>query len=86
MAIEYGNTAWVLISTALVFIMTPAVGFFYGGLLGKKNMLSVLGQSIIIIGMVTLIWVTVGFSRASRSPMACDSPNACSASSWSPIS
>jgi Amt family ammonium transporter len=64
MAIEYGNTAWVLISTALVFIMTPAVGFFYGGLLGKKNMLSVLGQSIIIIGMVTLIWVTVGFSLA----------------------
>ena len=64
MAIEYGNTAWVLIATGLVFIMTPAVGFFYGGLLGKKNMLSVLGQSIIIIGMVTLIWVTIGFSLA----------------------
>jgi ammonium transporter, Amt family len=62
LAIDAGNTAWVLISTALVFIMTPAVGFFYGGMLGKKNMLSILGQSIIIIGMVTLIWVTVGFT------------------------
>lgn len=64
MAIDAGNTAWVLISAALVFIMTPAVGFFYGGMLGKKNVLSILGQIIIIIGMVTLIWVTVGFTLA----------------------
>lgn len=62
--IDSGDTAWVLISTALVFIMTPAVGFFYGGMLRKNNVLSILGQSIIIIGMVTLIWVTVGFSLA----------------------
>lgn len=64
MAVDAGNTAWVLISTALVFIMTPAVGFFYGGMLGKKNVLSILGQCIIIIGMVTLIWVTLGFTLA----------------------
>jgi ammonium transporter, Amt family len=64
LAVDAGNTAWVLISTALVFIMTPAVGFFYGGMLGKKNVLSILGQCIIIIGMVTLIWVTVGFTLA----------------------
>ncbi|MCU0861652.1 MAG: ammonium transporter [Methanomassiliicoccales archaeon] len=64
MAVDAGNTAWVLISAALVFIMTPAVGFFYGGMLGKKNVLSILGQTIIIIGMVTLIWVTVGFTLA----------------------
>ena len=64
MAIDAGNTAWVLISAALVFIMTPAVGFFYGGMLGKKNVLSILGQTIIIVGMVTLIWVTVGFTLA----------------------
>ena len=64
MAVDAGNTAWVLISTALVFIMTPAVGFFYGGMLGKKNVLSVLGQCIIVIGMVTLIWVTLGFTLA----------------------
>ncbi|MGD1060361.1 MAG: ammonium transporter [Methanomassiliicoccales archaeon] len=62
--IDSGDTAWMLISTALVFIMTPAVGFFYGGMLRKQNMLSILGQSIIIIGMVTLIWITVGFSLA----------------------
>jgi len=62
--INTGNTAWVLISTALVFIMTPAVGFFYGGMLGKKSVLSIMGQTIIIIGMVTLIWVIVGFSLA----------------------
>jgi len=64
LAVDAGNTAWVLISTALVFIMTPAVGFFYGGMLGKKNVLSVLGQCIIVIGMVTLIWVTLGFTLA----------------------
>lgn len=64
MAVDAGNTAWVLISTALVFIMTPAVGFFYGGMLGKKNVLSILGQCIIVIGMVTLIWVTLGFTLA----------------------
>jgi Amt family ammonium transporter len=63
-AIDTGNTAWVLISTALVFIMTPAVGFFYGGMLGKKSVLSIMGQTIIIIGMVTLIWVIIGFSLA----------------------
>ena len=62
--IDSGNTAWLLISTALVFIMTPAVGFFYGGMLGKKNMLSILGQTIIIISIVTLIWMVVGFSLA----------------------
>ena len=62
MDINTGNTAWVLISAALVFMMTPAVGFFYGGMLGKKNMLSILGQTIIIAGMVTLIWVSVGFT------------------------
>ncbi len=44
--------------------MTPAVGFFYGGMLRKQNVLSILGQSIIIIGMVTLIWVIAGFSLA----------------------
>lgn len=64
MAIDTGDTAWLLISTALVFIMTPAVGFFYGGMLRKQNMLSILGQTIIILGMVTLIWVIVGFSLA----------------------
>ncbi|HTY48010.1 MAG TPA: ammonium transporter [Methanomassiliicoccales archaeon] len=64
MAVNPGDTAWMLISTALVFVMTPAVGFFYGGMLRKQNMLSILGQTIIILGMVTLVWVTVGFTLA----------------------
>ena len=64
MAIDTGDTAWLLMSTALVFIMIPAVGFFYGGMLRKQSMLSILGQTIIIPGMVTLIWVIAGFSLA----------------------
>jgi Amt family ammonium transporter len=64
MAYELGNIAWILISTALVMIMTPAVGFFYGGMLTKGRMLSMLGQTIIIRGVVTILWVVVGFSLA----------------------
>ena len=62
--IDSGDTAWMLVSTALVFIMTPAVGFFYGGMLRKESFLSILGQTIIITGMVTLIWVLFGYSLA----------------------
>ncbi|QLH75742.1 MAG: ammonium transporter [Methanomassiliicoccales archaeon] len=61
---DSGDTAWILISAALVFLMTPAVGFFYGGMLRKESFLSVLGQTIIIIGFVTLIWVTFGYTLA----------------------
>jgi Amt family ammonium transporter len=64
MAYDAGSIAWILISTALVMIMTPAVGFFYGGMLKKNSMLSMLGQSLIALGVVTIIWVTVGFSLA----------------------
>ena len=63
-AINSGDTAWMLVATALVFIMTPAVGFFYGGMLRKESFLSILGQTIIITGMVTLIWVLFGYSLA----------------------
>jgi Amt family ammonium transporter len=62
--INTGDTAWILVATALVFIMTPAVGFFYGGMLRKESFLSILGQTIIITGMVTLIWVLFGYSLA----------------------
>ncbi|MGD0818770.1 MAG: ammonium transporter [Methanomassiliicoccales archaeon] len=62
--INTGDTAWMLVATALVFIMTPAVGFFYGGMLRKESFLSILGQTIIITGMVTLIWVLFGYSLA----------------------
>ncbi|MBI0583915.1 MAG: ammonium transporter [Methanomassiliicoccus sp.] len=64
MAYDAGSIAWILVSTALVMIMTPAVAFFYGGMLKKNSMLSMLGQSLIIIGVVTIIWVVAGFSLA----------------------
>ena len=61
-AISGGDTAWVLISAALVFLMTPGLAFFYGGLVRKKNMLSVLMQCFILICVITLQWVIFGYS------------------------
>jgi len=57
-------TAFVLISSALVFIMTPGLAFFYGGLVRRKNVLSIMMQSFISMGIVTVIWVFGGFSLA----------------------
>jgi len=62
--IDTGDTAWIIVASALVFMMTPAVGFFYGGMLRKESFLSILGQTIIITGFMTLIWVLFGFSLA----------------------
>jgi len=62
--VDSGDTAWLMMSTGLVFLMTPAVAFFYGGMLRKDNFLSMLGQSILIIGIVTVIWVMFGYSLA----------------------
>jgi len=60
-----GNTAWVIVATALVMFMTvPALGLFYGGLVRKKNVLSVLMQCFISLALVSLIWVTYGYSLA----------------------
>ncbi|MDW5562781.1 MAG: ammonium transporter [Methanomassiliicoccus sp.] len=64
MAYDTGSIAWMLTSAALVMVMTPAVGFFYGGMLKKNSMLSMLGQSLICLGIVTIIWVVAGFSLA----------------------
>jgi Amt family ammonium transporter len=62
--IDAGATALVLISAALVFIMTPGLAFFYGGLVRRKNVLSIMMQSFISMGVVTAIWVFGGFSLA----------------------
>lgn len=61
-SINTGDTAWVLISTALVMLMTPAVGFFYGGMVQKKNVVSILKQSFVILAIVSLQWVLIGYS------------------------
>jgi len=62
--INHGDTAFVLISAALVCLMTPGLAFFYGGLVRKKNILSIMIQSFVSMGIVTTIWVLGGFSLA----------------------
>jgi len=59
-----GDTAWVLISTILVFVMTPGLAFFYGGLVRRKNVLSILMQCFIIMCVISLQWVLYGYSLA----------------------
>lgn len=60
--INTGDTAWVLISTALVILMTPALAFFYGGMVRKKNLLSTLMLSVVILAMISLQWVLYGYT------------------------
>src|SRR5215211_4831932 len=62
--INTGDTAWVLISTALVLMMTPALAFFYGGMVRKKNALSTLNLSVVVMGLISLQWILVGYSLA----------------------
>ena len=57
-----GDTAWLLISSALVMLMTPAVGFFYGGMVRKKNVLSTIMMSFAVLAMVSVLWVLYGYS------------------------
>lgn len=63
------DVAWMLTSCCLVLIMTPGLSFFYGGMVGKKNVISTMLQSFICMGVVTLIWVVVGFSLAFGDPL-----------------
>jgi ammonium transporter, Amt family len=60
--VDTGDTAWVLVSAALVMLMTPALAFFYGGLVRRKNMLSVLMQCLMLLGLISLQWVLFGYS------------------------
>ena len=60
--IDTGDTAWLLVSTALVLLMTPGLAFFYGGLVRKKNVISTMLQSFVCMGLITILWIVVGFS------------------------
>jgi len=62
--IDKGDVAWMLASTALVFLMTPGLGFFYGGMVKPKNVISTLLQSFIAMGLISILWVVFGFSLA----------------------
>jgi Amt family ammonium transporter len=56
------DITWMLVATALVFLMTPALAFFYGGMVHRKNILSTMMKSIVATGVVTVFWVVVGYS------------------------
>src|SRR6476619_101291 len=56
------DIAWVLFSTALVFLMTPGLAFFYGGMVHRKNVISTMIKSVVAAGVVGVLWITVGFS------------------------
>ena len=58
---DTGDTSWMLVATALVLLMTPGLGFFYGGMVGKKNVISTMLQSFMAMVIVSLLWVVIGF-------------------------
>lgn len=58
------DTAFILVAAALVFLMTPGLAFFYGGMVHRKNVLSTMIKSVVAAGVVTVLWVVVGFSLA----------------------
>ena len=63
-----GDTAWVLVSTALVLLMTiPGLALFYGGMVRKKNVLSTMTHSLVAAGIVSIVWVVLGYSLAFSS-------------------
>ena len=62
MPIDSGDVAWVITATALVMIMTPALGFFYGGLVRRKNLISTIVQCLAIFSVVSLVWALWGYT------------------------
>lgn len=58
------DIAWVLVSTALVFLMTPGLAFFYGGMVNRKNVISTMIKSVVAAGIVGVLWIVCGFSLA----------------------
>ena len=62
--IDSGDTAWMIVASAFVLLMTPGLSFFYGGMVSKKNIISTMLQSFIALGVVSILWVLVGFSLA----------------------
>ncbi|HEU4607326.1 MAG TPA: ammonium transporter, partial [Chitinophagaceae bacterium] len=56
------DIAWIIVATALVFLMTPGLAFFYGGMVHRKNVISTMIKSVVAAGVVSILWITVGFS------------------------
>src|SRR5918999_4983487 len=61
---DTGDTAWVLGSSALVMFMTPGLALFYGGMVRTKNILATLMQSVFALGLVSVLWVLIGYTLA----------------------
>ena len=64
MMIDTGDTAWVLISAALVFIMTPGLAFFYGGMVRSKNVLTTIMQSFFVLALISVEFILIGYTMA----------------------
>ncbi len=62
--INSGDVAWMLAATALVLLMTPGLAYFYGGMIDTKNIISTMLQSFIAMGVISVLWIVVGFSLA----------------------
>src|SRR3982750_3098204 len=63
-AISPADTAWMLIATAMVLVMAPALGFFYGGMVRAKNALNTMMMSYVALGFVGVAWAIIGYSLA----------------------
>jgi len=61
---NWADITWMLISSALVLLMTPGLSFFYGGMVGKKNVISTMLQSFVATGLISILWVVCGFGLA----------------------
>jgi len=64
MALDTGVTTWLMVSAILVMLMTPGVGFFYGGLVRKKNFISMIALSFVVLALVSVHWILIGYSLA----------------------
>jgi ammonium transporter, Amt family len=62
--VDTGDTAWMIVSTALVMLMTPGLAFFYGGLVRRKNVLSIMMQCFMLVGVISVQWILFGYSLA----------------------
>lgn len=62
--LDTGDTAWMIVASGLVLLMTPGLAYFYGGMVNHKNVISTMLQSFIAMGVISVIWVIFGFSLA----------------------
>src|SRR5882672_6495214 len=62
--INSGDVAWMLAASAFVLLMTPGLAFFYGGMIDTKNIISTMLQSFVAMGIISVLWIVVGFSLA----------------------